>query len=100
MKSPHVKELARERIGILVAAALKEKDEELAAMQAKLAKKVAMRFRVHLPYEARQLFCKKCKAFIVPGRSARVRVGRAKTRAIRVTCLKCAHTYRRVLATQ
>lgn len=100
LKSPQVKELARERIGILVASALKEKDEELAARQAKLAKKVAMRFRVRLPYEARQLFCKKCKAFIVPGRSARVRVGRAKTRAVRVTCLKCGHTYRRVLATQ
>lgn len=94
---PQTKELARERIGILVENALKEKDEELAARQARLAKKVAMRFRVRMPYEARQLFCKKCKAFIVPGRSARVRVGRAKTRAMRVTCLKCGHTYRRVL---
>jgi ribonuclease P protein subunit RPR2 len=100
LKSPQVKELARERICILVASALKEKDEEIATRQAKLAKKVAMRFRVRLPYEARQLFCKKCKAFIVPGRSARVRVGGAKTRALRVTCLKCGHTYRRVLATQ
>lgn len=99
-RSPQVKELARERIGILVASALKEEDEELAARQAKLAKKVAMRFRVRLPYEARQLFCKKCKAFIVPGRSARIRVGGAKTKAVRVTCLKCGHTYRRVLATQ
>jgi ribonuclease P protein subunit RPR2 len=100
LKSPRVKELARERIDILVAVALKEKDEELASRQAKLARKVAMRFRVRLPYGARQLFCKKCKAFIVPGRSARVRVGGARTRAIRVTCLKCDHTYRKVLATQ
>jgi ribonuclease P protein subunit RPR2 len=99
-RSQKVKELARERIDILIACALKEKDEELAGRQAKLARKVAMRFRVRLPYEARQLFCKKCKSFIVPGKSARVRVGRSKIRAVRITCLKCGHTYRKVLATE
>lgn len=92
------KEVARERIDILVKSALKEKDEALAARQAHQVKNIAMRFRVRLPYEARQLFCKKCKAFIVPGRGARVRVGRAKTRAVRITCLRCGHTYRKVLA--
>jgi ribonuclease P protein subunit RPR2 len=91
------KEIARERIDILVKSALKEKDEVLAARQARQAKKIAMRFRVRLPYVARQLYCKKCKAFIVPSRSARVRVGRAKTRAVRITCLRCGHTYRKIL---
>ncbi|MGH9954162.1 MAG: RNase P subunit, partial [Nitrososphaeraceae archaeon] len=43
------------------------------------------------------LYCKRCKAFIIPGRSARVRVGRAKTRALRITCLKCGYTYRKLL---
>jgi ribonuclease P protein subunit RPR2 len=94
------KEIARERISILIQNALHEKDPDLAAQQAWLAKKIAMRYRVRLPYEARQLFCKKCKAFIVPGRSARVRVGRAKTRAIRITCLRCGHTYRKIMATE
>jgi len=92
------KEVARERIDILVKSALKERDEALAARQAYQAKKIAMRFRVRLPYAARQLYCKKCKAFVVPGRSARVRVGRAKTRAVRITCLRCGHVYRKVLA--
>jgi ribonuclease P protein subunit RPR2 len=91
------KEIVRERIDILVRNALREKDEAIAARQAQQAKKIAMRFRVRLPYVARQLFCKKCKAFVVPGRSARVRVGRAKTRAVRITCLRCGHTYRRIL---
>ena len=91
------KDIAKERINVLVKSALKEDDEALAARQARQAKKIAMRFRVRLPYEARQLFCKKCKTFIVPGRSARVRVGRAKTRAVRITCLRCGYTYRRVL---
>ena len=92
------REIARERIDMLVKSALKEKDEALAARQARQAKKIAMRFRVRLPYEVRQLYCKKCKAFIVPGRSARVRVGRAKTRAVRITCLRCGHTYRKIMA--
>ena len=98
MARQKAKEIARERIDILVKSALEEKDEALAARQARQAKKIAMRFRVRLPYEARQLFCKKCKVFIVPGRSARVRIGRAKTRAVRITCLRCGHTYRKVLA--
>lgn len=82
----------------MVKNALLEKDQELAERQARLAKKIAMRYRVRLPYGARQLFCKKCKAFIVPGKSARVRVGRAKTRAVRITCLRCGHTYRKIMA--
>lgn len=97
MVRQQAKKIAQERIEILVKSALKEKDEALAVRQAQQAKKIAMRFRVRLPYEARQLFCKKCKAFIVPGRTARVRVGRAKTRAVRITCLQCGHTYRKIL---
>ena len=93
-----VREIARERIDILVKNALKERDEALAARQALQAKKIGMRFRVRLPYEARQLYCKRCKAFVVPGRNARVRVGRAKTRAVRITCLRCGHTYRKIMA--
>jgi ribonuclease P protein subunit RPR2 len=96
-KKEQVKEIARERIDILVRSALKEKDEKLAGRQAALAKKVAMRHRVRMPYEARQLFCKKCKAFIVPGRTARVRIGRAGVRAVRITCALCGHTYRKAL---
>ena len=90
------KEIAKSRIKILLKIALKEKDEALAELQAQQAKKIAKRFRVRLPYEARQLFCKKCKAFIVPGRGARIRVGRAKMKAVRITCLRCGHTYRKI----
>lgn len=98
LAKPQARQIARERIDILMKIALKEKDESLAAKQARRAKKIGMRFRVRLPYEARQLFCKKCKTFIVPGRNARVRVGRAKTRAVRITCLRCGHTYRKIMA--
>jgi ribonuclease P protein subunit RPR2 len=92
------KGIARERIDALIACALAEKDAGLAGRQAGLAKKIAMRYRLRLPYDVRQLFCKKCKSFVVPSRTLRVRTGRSKTRAIRVTCGVCGHTYRKVLA--
>lgn len=97
-KKQQVKEIARERIDVLVACALAEKDAGLAGRQAALAKKIAMRHRLRLPYDVRQLFCKKCKSFVVPGRTSRVRTGRSKIRALRVTCGVCGHTYRKVLA--
>jgi ribonuclease P protein subunit RPR2 len=97
-KKQQTRELARERIEILVAVALKEQDSALARRQANLAKKIAMRHRVRMPYGIRQLYCKKCKAFIVPGREARVRVGRsAGTKAVRITCTLCGHTYHKIL---
>ena len=92
-----VKQIAREHIDGLVESALREKDDRLAAKQAQQAKRIAMHQRIRLPYEVRQLYCKRCKSFIVPGRSSRVRIGRAKTRAVRITCLKCGHTYHKIL---
>jgi ribonuclease P protein subunit RPR2 len=91
------KQIAREHIDLLVEYALHEKNDLLSMKQARQAKKIAMHQRIRLPYEIRQLYCKRCKAFIIPGRSARVRVGRAKTRAVRITCLRCDHTYRKIL---
>ncbi len=82
---------------MLVENALHDRDEYLAAKKADQAKKIAMHQRIRLPYNIRQLYCKRCKAFIVPGRTSRIRIGRAKTRAVRITCLKCAHTYRKIL---
>ena len=96
-KKQAAKEIAQERVEILVAGALAEKDAALAGRQAALAKKIAMRHRLRLPYGVRQLFCKNCKEFIVPGRTARVRTGRSSTKAVRITCQRCGHTYRKVL---
>jgi ribonuclease P protein subunit RPR2 len=96
-KQQKVKRIARDHIDVLVQNALHERDDYLASKQAQQAKKIAMHQRIRLPYEIRQLYCKRCKAFIVPGRSSRIRVGRAKTRAVRITCLKCDHIYRKIL---
>jgi ribonuclease P protein subunit RPR2 len=98
-KNQIVKEIAKERIGLLIANALVEvrDNEKIAYDQAILAKKIAMRYRLRLPYPIRQLYCKKCKYFIIPGRNARIRIGRSNTKALRITCLKCNHTYRKIL---
>ena len=93
------KDLAIQRIELLVQSALEtaRSDAELAQKQAMLAKKISTKFRVRLPYEIRQLYCKKCKRFIVPGVNARVRIGRTNVKAVRITCLKCGHVYRKII---
>ena len=69
----------------------------LAASQAAAARAISTRHRVRMPYGLRMVFCKRCKTFAAPGRGARVRIGRSQVRAVRITCLLCGHTYRRVI---
>ena len=99
-KTQRVKELAEERVRLLVDHAIKEQSPERADRQARVAREIAMHFRLRLPYEIRQLYCKKCKQMIIPGRSSRVRLGRSNGKAVRITCLKCGHVYRKVLRTE
>ncbi|MFZ0512755.1 MAG: RNase P subunit [Candidatus Nitrosopolaris sp.] len=99
MRRQIAKDIAKERVSILIANALNEAqaNEKIANEQAYLAKKIAMRLRVRLDYEIRHLFCKRCKQFIIPGRDSRIRVGRNNIKGIRITCLKCGHTYHKIL---
>ena len=99
MVKPEAKLLALERISILINNAIKEiqQDYSLANRQAQLAKKIAKRLRLKLPYNFRQFYCKKCKQFILPGYNSRVRIGRSNVKAIRITCLNCNHVYRKLL---
>ncbi|MEM2761042.1 MAG: RNase P subunit [Nitrososphaerales archaeon] len=98
MKKSH-KDLATQRIRILVRNALEtvKSDTDLAQKQASIVRRISTKFRVRLPYEIRQMYCKRCKAFIVPGRTARVRVGRSNVKAVRITCMMCGYTYRKII---
>lgn len=91
--------LGQERIFILIRNAFEKIDNDyaLANSQAQIAKKIAKRLRLKLPYDIRQLYCKKCKQFIVPGFNCRVRIGRSKIKALRITCLLCNNVYRKLL---
>ncbi|NWG08799.1 MAG: RNase P subunit [Nitrososphaerales archaeon] len=92
------KDLARQRVDILIDNALKNARENmgLAQRQALIARRICMKFNIRLPYEKRQLFCRGCKKFIVPGINARVRLGN-KPRSVRVKCLGCGHVYLKVV---
>jgi ribonuclease P protein subunit RPR2 len=99
MNKKNIERIAAERIEILIDNALREvKDnEKLSQSYANLALKIAMRVRIRMPYFIRQLFCRKCKQFIVPGINSRVRIGRTRVKSIRITCMKCNHVYRKII---
>ena len=93
------KKIALERMQLLMSQAISNarKDPDLAQRHAGLARRISTKYRVKMPYEMRMNFCKKCKMFIVPGVTSRIRIGRSATRAVRVTCSYCSHTYRKVI---
>lgn len=71
-------------------------DLALAKRQADLARKVMLRYNVRLDYSRRRFVCRGCKKLIVPGVNARVRLGHGKPPVIRITCLECGHTNRKI----
>lgn len=98
MKSD-AKQVALERMHILTKRALSNarKNPELAQRQAGMARRISTKYRIKLPYEIRMNFCKKCKMFIAPGVSSRIRLGRSTLKSVRITCSYCNHTYRKVI---
>jgi ribonuclease P protein subunit RPR2 len=99
LKKAVIRNIALERVEHLISNALTEakSDQNLVNEQAMIAKRIAMRTRLRLNYDIRQLYCKKCKQFIIPGRDARIRIGRYRIKAIRISCLRCGHIYRRII---
>ena len=93
------KEIATKRMEILYNNALlnARNNPELAQKQALIIKKISMKFKIKMPIEIRSSFCKKCKKFIVPNISSRVRVGQSNVKSISVTCNFCTHTYRNII---
>ena len=93
-----LKILARERVEILLINAIETaKDNiELAKRQATIMKQICLKHNLRRPYDTKQLFCKKCKKFIIPGVSSRVRLG-YKPKAIKITCIECGHIYRKII---
>ena len=94
------KEIATQRILILFENAVSNasKNPRLAERQAQIARKISMRFKIKMPWQIRTSFCKKCKKFIVPGTTSKVRIGRSNVKSIRITCVFCNHTYRKLIA--
>jgi ribonuclease P protein subunit RPR2 len=99
---PVIRDLLIERMQILIKNAISysRSNPELTEKQAALAKRLCTKYRIRMPYELRMHFCKKCKKFIVPGFTGRVRIGRSNVKSIRITCGFCNHTYRKIIKKQ
>ncbi|MEM3396372.1 MAG: ribonuclease P protein component 4 [Thermoplasmata archaeon] len=56
-----------------------------------LARKIGMRYNVRVPNELKRLYCKTCYTLLIPGRTARVRVKKAR---VIITCQNCGNVLR------
>ena len=84
---------AKRAIEALLNQVYKDPLSPLAEKQAKLARRISMKFNLAQPYELKILFCKKCKSYSPPvfGKTIRVRDGR-----LVFTCKVCGSKYRLV----
>jgi ribonuclease P protein subunit RPR2 len=66
-------------------------DSTLSDRYVKLARRMAMKYKIRLPSSMKKSFCKNCHKYLVPGVNARVRLH--KHRLI-YYCLGCKHYMR------
>ncbi|MEM3196724.1 MAG: hypothetical protein QXY52_06900 [Conexivisphaerales archaeon] len=82
---------AVESVKFLIMQSYRDSPSKLSEMQAALADRITMKFRIKRPYELKLLFCKKCKAYSPPIYSKTIRVRKGK---LIFTCKKCGSVYR------
>jgi len=99
VKTRRAKENAASLVAFLTKSAvdLSHTDPAMAREQAALARKVKLRFNVRLDPSLTRFTCHGCKGLLVPGVSARVRLGHGKQAILRVTCTNCGHVNRRII---
>jgi ribonuclease P protein subunit RPR2 len=96
MKKNKKKQIALQRVSNLIDTALYTQDF-FSDDHILSAKKIIEKYKIKIPFEYKLLFCKNCKKFIVPGKNSRIRIGRSKIKALRITCKLCGHTYRKII---
>ena len=86
-------EIAKKRIIFLFDEAKDsfKKDSKFSDKHIKLARRLAMKYKIKLPSELKKQFCKHCYSYLVPGINCRVRIH--KHRVI-YYCIKCKHYIR------
>lgn len=87
------KALAKERILLLFQQAKNRfpGETDLAHRYVELARKIAMKVRMHIPKEVKHLYCKHCYSYLLPPYTVRVRLQRGH---VARTCLVCKRTMR------
>ncbi|MBA3976928.1 MAG: RNase P subunit [Nitrosopumilus sp.] len=98
-KNNKTKQLALQRVCDLLDNALHTPDY-FTIEHIDTAKKIITKYRLKMPFEYKMLFCKNCKRFIVPGKDSRIRIGKSRVKALRITCKICGHTYRKIIKTK
>ncbi|MBS3055580.1 MAG: ribonuclease P [Candidatus Aenigmarchaeota archaeon] len=96
MKKPDwQQDIAKERIGILLALAEKEfrKNPSLAQRYVELARKISLRYNVRMRKEQKRKFCKKCNCLLLPGATSTVRLD-SKRKLLIIKCKNCNTIYR------
>ena len=91
-KGISVKDISRERIGILFS--LAEENKENAARSARYvehARAISAKQRVRLTQNQKRSFGRSCGAYFVPGKNLMVRISRGR---VIYTCKECGRVYR------
>lgn len=87
-KSKQQKEIARERIEILFQQAKQafNKAPKLSNRYIKLARELAMKYKIRIPKELKRKFCKHCYSYLFPSKNVRIRTRDGK---VVYYCLNC-----------
>jgi ribonuclease P protein subunit RPR2 len=95
-KSSSVREIARERIEILLTNAKKTfpHNRSLSKRYVTLARKIGMKAGVRLTRQQKLFICKKCGTLLVPGANCRVRTRSEYGTTVLITCLECGEKKR------
>ena len=85
--------IAKRRINFLFDLAKEhfKEDSRLSDKYVKMARRIAMKYKIKLPSSLKKRFCKHCHRYLVPGVNCRVRIH--KHRVI-YYCLSCNHYIR------
>ena len=99
MKQTNIKQIAKQRIRILLDQAQKvyRANPELSTQYVASARRIAMAARIRLPAEFRRQTCKKCNSLFVHSLNCRVRVKQKREPHVVVTCLNCGNQNRYML---
>lgn len=90
-KKDLAKQIAAERIKKLLSLAKEADEKKLRDRYVSLALEIKEKYRVKLPREMKENYCKKCRRYLKPGENCRIRT----RNGIRViTCLECKNIRR------
>ena len=92
-KSIKQQQIAKERIKLLFKQAKEDfkEDSKLSDKHVKVARRIAMKYKIRLSSELKKRFCKNCHKYLVPGVNCRIRLH--KHRLI-YYCFNCKHYMR------